>query len=361
MVEARARAVAVWLFVLCGMVWVMVVLGGTTRLTGSGLSIMEWHPLSGALPPLDRADWERLFALYRQIPQYRLEHLGMTLAGFQQIFWLEWVHRLWGRLMGLVLLIPLIWFAARRLISRRLLVRLGLIFLLGGVQGAVGWFMVASGFMAGSTSVSAYRLVVHLSLALALYSALLWTALSVWQPTPIACPEANATRLLARALAVLLPVTIIAGGFMAGLHAGLTYNTFPLMDGRLFPKGYAALPWPRDWFENIAAVQFDHRLLATASLLLAAAVVFVGWRSRARSLRPVLIALGGLVAVQYALGVTTLLYAVPVPLAAAHQACAVLLLTAVLTLLHATRGAARTAVAGRRQSALSGEAAGARP
>ncbi len=180
--EAASRAVAAWLFCICFMLLVMISLGGATRLTGSGLSIMEWAPLMGALPPLSEAEWQRLYGLYQQIPQYALVHSGFGLDGFKSIFWLEWMHRLWGRLTGLVFAGPLIAFALRGMIPARLGLRLLLLFLLGGLQGAVGWFMVASGFAEGSTAVSAYRLVVHLLLALTLYAAILWTALELWRP-----------------------------------------------------------------------------------------------------------------------------------------------------------------------------------
>ena len=186
---ARNRLlVAAWLFLLCAMVLGMIVLGGATRLTGSGLSIMEWAPLLGALPPMTDAEWRRLFGLYQQIPQYHLMHQGFGLAGFKQIFWLEWTHRLWGRLIGLAFLLPLIWLWARGAIPRRLRPRLVLLFVLGGMQGAVGWFMVASGFLPDSVAVSPYRLVVHLAVALALYVALLWTGFSVLWPLPTPCP-----------------------------------------------------------------------------------------------------------------------------------------------------------------------------
>jgi cytochrome c oxidase assembly protein subunit 15 len=339
MQDIRQHPVALWLFAVCFMLWIMVVLGGTTRLTGSGLSIMEWAPLAGALPPLSHPEWQRLFGLYKQIPQYRLLHPDMDLAGFQGIFWLEWSHRLWGRLMGVVFFIPMVWFAVTGRIGLRLLPRLALLFVLGGLQGAVGWFMVASGFMAGSTSVSAYRLVVHLALALMLYATVLWTGLSVWRGVPRVTARGLATRRLAACVAVLVGVTIVAGGFVAGTHAGLTYNSFPLMNGRLVPAGYAALPFPRDWFENVTAIQFDHRLLATLTALATAALVAVGWRDGPARVRPVLAVLAGLVGLQYLLGVATLLLVVPVPLAAAHQACAVLVLTASLVLVHALRGA----------------------
>jgi cytochrome c oxidase assembly protein subunit 15 len=283
---------------------------------------MEWAPLSGALPPLSDAEWQRLFNLYKEVPQYGLMHEGFGLDGFKQIFWLEWAHRLWGRLIGCAFLLPLIALYASARVERRLLPRLGLLFALGGLQGAAGWFMVKSGFFPDSTSVSPYRLVVHLVLALTLYAAIVWTGLSVINPVRRGQPVPVTVRL-----------TIVAGGFVAGLHAGFTYNTFPLMDGRLIPEGYAALEPPvRNLTENIAAVQFDHRLLATMTLIavtLLAAVGPIGGLSK-----PLSALLGAAVGCQYLLGVATLLFVVPVPLAALHQLGAVLLLTALLVVVH---------------------------
>lgn len=339
--QRDARPVAAWLFAICFMLAIMVALGGATRLTGSGLSIMEWAPLSGALPPLTHAAWEHLYALYKQVPQYALVNKGFGLAGFQHIFWLEWVHRLWGRLLGVAFLLPLLWFSLRGQIPRRLIPRLVGLFVLGGLQGLVGWLMVASGFEADSTSVSPYRLVAHLLLALLLYAAILWTALDVWRdgrPAPARLP-ALPRRLLA-ATCILVPLTITAGGFVAGTHAGFTYNTFPLMDGRLVPAGYAALsPWVRNLFENIPAVQFDHRLLATLTILIAGGAVATGLRAGARgAVRAALVALGGIVLLQYALGVATLLLVVPVALGTLHQLVAVGVLTVALVALHTQTG-----------------------
>ncbi len=333
------RPVALWLFAVCAMLAVMVALGGATRLTGSGLSIMEWAPLSGALPPLNHADWERLFHLYEQIPQYKLLHEGFGLAGFQRIFWLEWVHRLWGRLIELVFFVPLVWFAVRGQIPRRLVPRLAVLFVLGGLQGLVGWIMVASGFDADSTSVSAYRLVVHLALALLLYAAILWTALDLWRTAPPPRLAALPRRLLTLTC-ILVPLTILAGGFVAGTHAGLVYNTFPLMDGHLVPEGYALLsPWARNLFENVAAVQFDHRLLATLTALAALGAVAAGLGSGAKgATRTALLTLAGAVALQYGLGIATLLLVVPVALGALHQLVAVGVLTAALVALHTQHG-----------------------
>ena len=336
--------VARWLFVIAGMILVMIALGGATRLTGSGLSIMEWAPLMGTLPPLSEAEWHRLFGLYQQIPQYHLVNEGFGLDGFKQIFWLEWTHRLWGRLMGLAFIGPLLWFWATGRIERRLIGPMILLFVLGGLQGAVGWFMVASGFFPDSTAVSPYRLTIHLSFALILYIALIWTGLSVIRPRGQLGPEAAGLRRLAALSITLVSLTIVAGGFVAGLHAGLDYNTFPLMDGRVIPEGYARLsPFLLNLTENVAAVQFDHRVLATLSLLAAGATAFTGLRLAGEpALRRPLMLLAGAVLAQYGLGIATLLLVVPAALAVIHQVGAVLLLTAVLVVLHASR--ARPAV-----------------
>lgn len=345
------RAVALWLFGICAMILVMIGLGGATRLNGSGLSIMEWAPFRGTLPPVSDAEWQRLFKLYQQIPQYALLNEGFGIQGFKHIFWLEYVHRLWGRTIGLAFLVPLLWFWVRGVFAagqplRWMRARLMGLFLLGGAQGAVGWFMVASGFEADSTAVSPYRLVVHLMLALSLYAAILWTGLGVLRPRPVAGQGTAVARRLLIATCMLVTVTILAGGFVAGTHAGLDYNTFPLMDGHLVPAGYARLdPFWRNLTENIAAVQFDHRLLATLTAFSAAATVLTGLASAkgaARGhVRP-LQALGAAVVLQYALGVATLLAVpelghLPAGLGTAHQTVAVLVLTAALVALHAMR------------------------
>ncbi|HEX3954577.1 MAG TPA: COX15/CtaA family protein [Stellaceae bacterium] len=362
-------AVAAWLLVCCGMIFAMVVIGGITRLTWSGLSITEWQPVTGIVPPLSQADWQAEFAKYQQTSQYRLLNSGMSLADFKYIFLWEYVHRLWGRLIGFLYAVPLVYFLVRRQIPRRLTWPLVGIFLLGGAQGFLGWYMVKSGLV-DRIEVSQYRLVAHLVLALAIYAATLWTALGLIakpspasrerrdQPrqrlvgegqlgavsgirplTPTLSPNGGEGVIIApgwqraaEALIVLIALTITAGGFVAGLNAGLTYNTFPLMDGSFVPAGYAQLqPFVRNWFENIPAVQFDHRLLAETTFI---AVVLLWLAARHATLpRPARIALNALLAMaglQFALGVSTLLLVVPIPLAAAHQAGAVLLLTAAI-------------------------------
>jgi cytochrome c oxidase assembly protein subunit 15 len=338
------------LFVVCGMILVMIGLGGATRLTGSGLSIMEWAPFRGALPPMSEAEWQRLFSLYQQIPQYSLVNEGFGIEGFKQIFWLEYLHRLWGRLIGFAFFLPLLWFWARGVFApgqelRWLRMRLLGLLLLGGAQGGVGWFMVASGFEADRTAVSPYRLVVHLMLALSLYAAILWTGLSVIRPERALGENTKVVRRLLLATCIMVTLTILAGGFVAGTHAGLSYNTFPLMDGQLVPPGYGQMtPFWRNLTENIATVQFDHRLLATLTAILTACTVVVGLTSRLRSAW--LYALAAAVTTQYALGIATLLAVpelghLPAALGTAHQSVAVLVLTAALAALHA---APRTAV-----------------
>jgi cytochrome c oxidase assembly protein subunit 15 len=337
--RSSRRLVAIWLFSVAFMLLVMIVIGGITRLTGAGLSIAEWAPVAGTLPPLGEAEWQRLYHLYQQVPQYALVNKDLSLGGFKEIFWLEWIHRLWGRLIGLAFIGPLIWLWATGRIERRLRPRLAVLFALGGFQAAVGWFMVTSGFEPGATSVSPYRLVVHLALALILYAAIVWTGLTVLRPVP---PRPAARRLLYRlawACCASVALTILAGGFVAGTHAGLDYNTFPLMDGQLVPRDYARLvPFARNLTENVAAVQFDHRVLATLTVFGAAAGLVLGFALPAPRLwRNALLAFGLVALAQYLLGMATLLLVVPTALAALHQATATLLLTAAVVLLHAAR------------------------
>jgi cytochrome c oxidase assembly protein subunit 15 len=337
-------AVATWLFACCGLILAMVVVGGITRLTLSGLSITEWNPVTGVVPPLSRAEWLAEFARYRQVPEYRAVHLGITLAEFQTIYFWEYAHRLLGRAIGLVFAVPLAWFWWRGRLPHRLHAPLLVILGLGFAQGFVGWYMVESG-LAGRVEVSQYRLVAHLALALAIYGAILWTALGL-AFGPGEHDAGAGWRRAAEAALMLVGVTIAAGGLVAGTRAGLVFNTFPLMDGRLVPADYAELhPFPRNWFENVAAIQFDHRLLAMTTAL----TVLLLWLAQLRAPLPAparfaLAALVAAAALQAALGIATLLLVVPIPLAAAHQAGAVLLLTAAIVFRHALRpGAERTA------------------
>jgi cytochrome c oxidase assembly protein subunit 15 len=304
------------------------------------LSITEWKPVVGIVPPLSAADWAAEFAKYRQIPEYRAIHFAMSLDEFKSIYYWEYFHRLLGRLIGVAFAVPFIWFLARRQLPRRLASPLAGILVLGFLQGALGWYMVESG-LADRVEVSQYRLVAHLALALAIYAAILWAALGIVRGSP-SPDESPGWRRAAEAVLVLVSLTILAGGLVAGTRAGLTYNTFPLMDGRFVPAGYAQLqPLWRNWFENIAAVQFDHRVLAVATV----SAVFLLWAAGLRADLPIpaRIALHALLAVavlQAALGISTLLLVVPIPLAAAHQAGAVLLLTAAIAFRHTLRGTA---------------------
>jgi cytochrome c oxidase assembly protein subunit 15 len=337
----RQRAVGFWLLGVAVMILAMIALGGATRLTGSGLSIMEWAPISGILPPLSDAEWQRLYDLYRTIPQYALLNAGFGLEGFKQIFWLEWGHRVWGRLIGLAFLGGLVWFWWQGSLRGALAWRLLGLGVLLGLQGLVGWFMVASGFQDGAIAVAPVRLVLHLGLAFLLLAGVLWTALDVLAPHAATLPRARRVRRLAQATTLAAALTMLAGGFVAGLRAGFTYNTFPLMDGALVPAGYADLsPWPLNWIANIAAVQFNHRVLATVTLLAALALV-LGLRGAGLPgpVRGTVLVLAAGIAAQYALGVLTLLWVVPVALGTLHQLAAALVLCAAVACLHALRGA----------------------
>ncbi|MBB2155638.1 COX15/CtaA family protein [Gluconacetobacter diazotrophicus] len=341
------RRISTWLFVICFMLIGQIALGGYTRLTGSGLSIMDWRPVTGIIPPLSHTEWERQFALYQTIPQYKILHDGFGLAGFQKIFWAEWTHRFWARVMSLALLAPLVWFAVTGALTRGLIARLLLYFVLGGLQGAIGWFMVASGFDQNSTAVEPVRLVLHLGCAFALYIAILWTALSVRTPRAAFIPATAAvvrTKRLVWCATILIGITITAGGFTAGTHAGFSYNTFPLMDGRLIPHGYARLsPFWLNWFENVPAVQFDHRLLATVTALAIGACLFAGLRTPqlGKPAQDALMLMGWAVLIQYALGITTLLLVVPAWAGTVHQTWAAVLLTIAIVTLHRLRGVGR--------------------
>ncbi|WP_051609228.1 COX15/CtaA family protein [Fodinicurvata fenggangensis] len=337
----RPRAVIAWLLACAFMVFAMAVIGAITRLTESGLSIMEWAPLSGTLPPLSDAEWQRLFALYKTIPQYQQINAGMSLAEFKTIFWWEYIHRLWGRSIGLVFALPLAWFWWRGRLPAWLKPHLLTLLGLGALQGVMGWYMVASGF-ADRVSVSQYRLTLHLGLAIFIYGYMLWLIFRLaWPDAGEESAEGPLHRLRRGLLGLLLllSVTLVSGAFVAGLNAGLTYNSFPLMDGRLVPSGYGQLsPWILNSFENIAAVQFNHRLLASLTLLATLGIYFWALRLPLTAAGQWALSLVALAAVgQFTLGVVTLLAVVPVSLGAAHQAGALLLLTAVLHALYRLR------------------------
>jgi heme a synthase len=374
--ESAARPslspVRLWLFALAALVLAMVIVGGATRLTGSGLSITEWRPLLGVIPPLSDAAWADAFEKYRQIPQYRQVNPGMSLDAFKAIYWWEWTHRLLGRLTGAAFLIPFAIFLARGAIPRRFLAPVAALFLLGAAQGALGWFMVQSG-LSERVDVSQYRLAAHLALAVAIGGYAFWLGLAMGaapvakqaspdkpadlpspQPSPpgrgssVALVAAASTlpgkkgqgegvrRLFiaqalpaqgAGALAALIYLQIVAGALVAGLHGGLASNTWPLTNGFIVPPGLDALsPLWLNLFENPLAAQFGHRALAYAIAILAAVFAVAAWRSaRGRALRLPLLAVNAAIVAQIALGVATVVQGVPLGLALAHQANAMLL------------------------------------
>ncbi|MBC7905731.1 MAG: COX15/CtaA family protein [Rhodospirillaceae bacterium] len=334
---ARALPLVSWLLTCAVMVAVMVGLGGLTRLTGSGLSMVQWNP-HHILPPLSEAQWREAFALYQATPEYQLVNSAMDLAGFKGIFWLEYVHRLWGRLIGLAFALPLAVFAVKGAIDRPLARRLGLLLALGAAQGGMGWYMVASGLV-DRPEVSHFRLAAHLVLAVVILGLLLWTALDVARPKVVPAPDSGKARRTLVGLLGLTMATIIWGAFVAGLHAGHIHNSFPLMDGNWFPvEGLRLDPPLRNAVENPAAVQYVHRVLALTTLV--CVTLFGLWcrlaRLPAAARRP--LALAGLfVWLQAGLGITTLLLAVPVPLAALHQMGAVVLFALLTWVLHTVR------------------------
>jgi cytochrome c oxidase assembly protein subunit 15 len=338
----HGRAVRLWLYVVAGLVFAMVLVGGATRLTESGLSITEWQPLTGTLPPLSAAQWQTEFEKYQAIPQYRQLNSGMSLAEFKTIYWWEWAHRLIGRVIGVVFFVPLVWFLWRGWIPRRRRAGLWIILGLGGVQGAIGWWMVASGLV-GRVEVSQYRLATHLMLACLIYVALLWTG-TRWQgegDEALSGKDQAVPPMSIRAGAIGLLVFLLAqiylGALVAGLRAGHAYNTWPLIDGGLVPQSSRLLfeiPLWRNFFENPLTVQFDHRMLGYLVVLIALVHLFNVARLVKRGpvlAGAVLVAAG--VMVQAALGIWTLLTVAALPLALLHQGTAMVALT--LAIIHA--------------------------
>ena len=331
------RSIGIWLLICCAAVFGMVVLGGVTRLTGSGLSMVRWEPLLGILPPLTDTDWQEVFGLYQQYPEFKLKNYDMDLEGFKPIFWFEYTHRLLGRMIGIIFLVPLIYFIVRKRIDKPLIPKLVTMFILGGLQGLLGWYMVKSGLVQ-APHVSQYRLTAHLGLAFLIYAYMFWVALGLLYPADGAGSSAGNPGLRRMSFLVtgLIFLTVLSGGFVAGLKAGLAYNTFPLMDGQWVPEGMFTLqPQWKNLFENVTTVQFDHRLLATLLFL----IVPVFWFSATRVELPSRVRLGFhmlllMLIVQIALGVSTLLLHVPVALAASHQGGAMVLFTIALFLTH---------------------------
>jgi len=327
------RQVAIWLLVCCAILFSLIVLGGVTRLTGSGLSITDWRPVTGVLPPLSEQAWQGEFDLYRASPEYQKVNRGMSMAEFKVIYGYEYAHRLLARMLGLVFAVPLLWFWLRGRVPPRLRWPLVGLLGLGMLQGYMGWFMVASGLV-DIPRVSPYRLAAHLSLALIIYAIMFWLALGLLRPRRAPAPDRVRRGL--QPLLVVVAITIFSGAFVAGLKAGFIYNTFPLMAGQWVPDGLLHLePAWRNWFENPATVQFTHRLLGMGTLALVLFLWARAWRLSLSSMQR--LAFHGLAAVailQATLGIKTLLMYVPVSLGAAHQGGAVILLSTVLFALH---------------------------
>ena len=335
---APNRPVRLWLFIMAALVFSMVIVGGATRLTGSGLSITEWQPILGTLPPLSEAGWQEAFNKYRQIPQYQTINKGMSLEAFKGIFWWEWAHRFMGRFIGVAFLVPFLVFLARGSVTGAMAGKLAGLFVLGGLQGALGWYMVTSGLIQ-RTDVSQYRLAAHLLLAAAVFAALIWTALDLGTHArhrirlKTLAPHSVPIGIL---IVTLVFTQIGAGALVAGLKAGLAYNTWPLMDGHIVPSGLGAMqPWWLNAFENAATVQFNHRVIA---YVLAVMILWHGVRV-ARSaddetMRRSAFVLLAVVTLQIALGIWTLLSHVPIILALVHQASAMLVLVAAVWHLH---------------------------
>ena len=328
--QSSRTAVAGWLGICCVLVFCMVVLGGVTRLTDSGLSMVRWEPISGMLPPLTETAWQAEFQHYREFPEYQKINAGMSLDAFQRIFYFEYAHRMLGRLIGLVFAIGFVWLWARKHLSRPLVPHLIAMFVLGGLQGLMGWYMVKSGLVE-IPHVSQYRLTAHLGLAISIYLYMLWVLFKLLErrSAPVV---SGALRRSSWGLGVLAFATVLSGGFVAGLKAGHAFNTFPLMAGQWIPPGYLALePTWRNFFENIATVQFNHRLLAISTFALV--LVFVIRVMRDKVLQPLhkpTLTLAGVATIQVALGISTLLWFVPVALGAMHQAVALILLSVML-------------------------------
>jgi len=320
------RAVGFWLLSIVAVILAMITVGGLTRITGSGLSITEWDPIMGALPPLTDAAWNEAFAKYQHIPQYIHENSGMSLAGFRDIYWWEWAHRLLGRLLGLLFVIPLAWFAWSGAIRLAEWPRMLLLFALGGLQGFVGWWMVESG-LETRVSVSQYRLAIHLGVALVLLIAILWSALEYLR-SPAKQLRAAPFLNWSFAVAGLIFLQMLLGALVAGLHAGLVYNTWPSMDGRVIPQdAFVLSPWWMNLFENAGTVQFDHRV---GAYIVSSAVFALWWLESAAKLQGFAHrsanALLNVTLAQLVLGIATLLMQAPEFLAAAHQLLAALLL-----------------------------------
>lgn len=326
------RQVALWLFACAGVILGMILLGGVTRLTNSGLSMVEWRPLMGIIPPLSQADWEALFLKYQQFPEYQIINKGMTLDEFKPIFMYEYLHRVLGRLIGLIFAVPFLYFYLTKKLSPKLSLRLLVLLILGGCQGVLGWYMVKSGLV-DNPHVSQYRLTAHLGLAVLIYSFIVWTGLDLLnkktdQISTLAMPSAI--------ILAMIFIMILSGGLVAGTRAGYAYSTWPLMGDSFIPAGlYTLQPVWLSAFENITTIQFNHRMLAYVIALVIFGFVYKAIRLKVSgTLRWAIFGLLGLLLIQITLGISTIIFYVPVAVAAAHQVGAVALLTVAIFISH---------------------------
>ncbi|MCR9258018.1 MAG: COX15/CtaA family protein [Alphaproteobacteria bacterium] len=337
------RAIAQWLFGMSGMVFLMVVIGGITRLTESGLSMTEWRALHDTFPPLSEAEWQRQFALYMETPEFQIRNFWMTVDDYKTIYWWEWIHRTWGRLIGAAFLLPFLWFWVRGRIERALMPRLVFMLILGGLQGGIGWWMVKSGLV-DEPDVSQYRLAVHLTMAFIIQAVVFWTALDLWRGT---FKSGQPVRLKPLGLSALVLFVVVTGAFVAGTDAGYIYNTFPLMGGQVVPEAYWSLPGGLvNLVENPAAIQFNHRLVAVLTFgLIVAYTVSVLRNPESRTQKRAALAFVHMVVLQVVLGISTLMVMGPewletdyyIAFGAAHQGGAYVLFTLALLMTHVSR------------------------
>jgi len=337
-VTGNPRPLIIWLVSCAVMVAAMMLIGAVTRLTESGLSMVEWRPLIGALPPLSMPEWERVFDLYRKTPEYRLENAGMSLSEFKTIFWWEFIHRLWGRLIGVAFGVPLIWYLWRGYIPPRLRLHLFVLFVLGAVQGIIGWWMVKSGFV-DRHDVSQYRLTVHLSMAFLILGYMLWLVADLATGVNAVRRTPDWLRYSLSATLIMVFVTVMSGGLVAGLGAGFDYNTWPWIAGVWIPSDvFGTVPFWSAAFEDILTVQFDHRMLAYATVAGVMCVSSFGYRLAQSMWQKLILLLFAVMALmQCLLGIATLLSVVAIPLAVMHQAGAILLFSAAILARQAFR------------------------
>jgi len=333
------KYVCIWLASCCFLIFLMIIIGGITRLTDSGLSIVEWHPLTGLLPPINSNAWNEVFSQYQKTPEFQLLNPSMSIQEFKPIFWMEYLHRMWGRMLAIIYLLPMIFFIATRRIQRKIYPHLLIIFLLGFFQGLLGWFMVKSGLV-DRPDVSHYRLTVHLMLAIFIYSYLFWIFLKVYRPDNrvIVSKKTIFIRKLSTIVLVLILTTLASGGLVAGLDAGSIYNTFPLMGDSLIPSEVMVLkPWFTNFGENVVTVQLQHRILGVITSIF---VILLWIKAKATNvtngMNLVINCLAVMTGLQIILGITTLVLASPIILASLHQANSIIVLTLSIWLKHKT-------------------------